>query len=315
MLFVFLVVLQLFLIIGLGYAAGFLKFLNKGASDILSNYVYYFSIPALLFIYTSQMSFKEIFDLKAAAVYSVAIIFTALTTVLVCKLQKIDFKTCSICMLGILMGNIVAMGLPFNVNTQGGNAAAVTMSVITLTIILANVLGIVIGQGMIYSAFNGENGHGVFSLIKIIAAKIFSDTIILAMIIGGLVALFNFKIPDFIKLPLRALGDTTSPVSLFALGLFFAEKPLRSIKIRPVFGLATVKLLAFPIFVFILLKFFPIDPIKAGVLISQAGMPVAILSFVFAKKWGVAEDFAGSLIFVSTVASILTLPLLTTLLF
>ena len=75
-----------------------------------------------------------------------------------------------------------------------------------------------------------------------------------------------------------------------------------------------LKLLIFPLLIFSVTIFFKIERLEALALILQAGMPSAISTILMAEAYKTNQDLAAKTLFLTTICSILTIPLLTFLL-
>ena len=59
---IFLKTLPFFALIGLGYGAGVTRFFTPEATAWLTKFVFYFALSAMLFRFSANLSFAEIFD-------------------------------------------------------------------------------------------------------------------------------------------------------------------------------------------------------------------------------------------------------------
>ena len=56
------------------------------------------------------------------------------------------------------------------------------------------------------------------------------------------------------------------------------------------------------------------DPLINGVMITMAAMPAAANTVIFAEQYGADSRLASQIVFVSTIGSLVTIPLMTTVL-
>jgi predicted permease len=56
-------------------------------------------------------------------------------------------------------------------------------------------------------------------------------------------------------------------------------------------------------------RFFELEPVAFAVLVLQVSTPVAVTSYLLAEKYGADSDAVAGLVVVSTLLSVLTLPL------
>ncbi len=77
---------------------------------------------------------------------------------------------------------------------------------------------------------------------------------------------------------------------------------------------SAVLLLGIPVaYVYLFSPIFP-DPLINGVMITMAAMPAAANTVIFAEQYGADSRLASQIVFVSTIGSLVTIPLITTML-
>jgi len=66
---IFLQTLPFFLLIGVGYVAAATGFFSPEATAALTRFVFFFALSAMLFRFSANLSFGDVFDLRFIAVY------------------------------------------------------------------------------------------------------------------------------------------------------------------------------------------------------------------------------------------------------
>ncbi len=140
---------------------------------------------------------------------------------------------------------------------------------------------------------------------------IFSFAIAIPVFVFGL----GDHVPTVLKGAISTVGDMTTPLCMFILGIRLASAPLKDIFSRPiVYVTAALKLLIFPLFCYAAVYFLPLsDVFKASVLILS-GMPCASVLLNLAEMHRSEMKMSANCLLVSTLLSFLTIPLLTFLL-
>ncbi|HRW21421.1 MAG TPA: AEC family transporter, partial [Bacteroidales bacterium] len=127
----------------------------------------------------------------------------------------------------------------------------------------------------------------------------------------------NVEIPNVIFKPLTGLGQSTIYLSMVYVGAILAQ--VRVIKVLMNYRAWIVslnKLVLVPVLVVLIIKVFQttglihISTEAAGVIVLQAGMPCMIIISVLARDLGLNDKQAVENIFLSTLLSLFTLPLL-----
>ena len=126
------------------------------------------------------------------------------------------------------------------------------------------------------------------------------------------VIIFLFGIP----LPAPAvnfcdyMGNATIPLSMLLIGMSIAKADLKKIFSNgKIYAYTAVKMLLLPILMIVLVRPFSVEPVIFGVFILQLAMPVGSIVTLVAKESGADETLCTNGIVLSTLASIVTIPL------
>jgi hypothetical protein len=185
------------------------------------------------------------------------------------------------------------------------------------------------GEGLLYAGIF-QLGHdtlmwtwGIYILKKGAAKqhknswKHLINPVTIAFALGLLFMFIGIKIPFVIYKPLYGLGQSTIYLSMIYVGAILLKVNILTVlKNYRSWIVSLHKLLAIPFLILLLLKalialeWIAISPIAVGVIVLQAGMPCMILISVLAKDLGLNDKQAVENIFLSTVLSLATLPLL-----
>lgn len=122
-------------------------------------------------------------------------------------------------------------------------------------------------------------------------------------------------LPSVLINAIEIIGNMTTPLCMFILGIRLASTPLKRIFARPiVYIIASMKLIVYPLFCYLLVYFLPIDPmIKASVLVLSA-TPCAAVILSLAEIHKSNAEIAANCILITTLFCFLTIPTLTLLL-
>lgn len=119
-------------------------------------------------------------------------------------------------------------------------------------------------------------------------------------------------LPDTINTVIGYLADMTAPLCMIILGMRFALAPVVQLftDLR-VYISSLVKTLVFPLVVYlVLLPFDGMDEMLRVSLVLLSGMPAATINLNLAELYGADQKTAANSILMSTVLSILTIPVL-----
>ncbi|MFB0918296.1 MAG: AEC family transporter [Clostridiaceae bacterium] len=146
----------------------------------------------------------------------------------------------------------------------------------------------------------------------------------LKMIINpGMVASFLAILIYFLKIPVHPtigsfasmLGNTTSPLAMVVIGMALSKIPLKSLfSDKRILYFTFIKQIILPVVTYFILKNFIHDRFILGILIVIIAMPIAAISVIFATKYKKDLELATRGVFVTTVLSMITIPLISMLL-
>lgn len=217
------------------------------------------------------------------------------------KLNIEGGKRSEIALLSVL-GNTGFIGIPL-AYTLFGPEGALLVAIFDAGIdLLLWTVGVTLLQG----------GEG-FSLRRL---KALINIPMLAIIIGLTAGLTQFEAPHFFKELMQTLANIASPMAMIYIGLLIPPmwKRRRAIPFSLLLFTAGNKLLAMPIIVAITLWLLPFTPWLKGILLMSATMPSFALSSVLFSRYGADGLFSTAVVITSTLLSLLTIPVVLTLL-
>lgn len=126
------------------------------------------------------------------------------------------------------------------------------------------------------------------------------------------VAIFmlNFSLPAPVVNFCDYMGNATIPLSMLLIGMSIAKADLKKIfSNKKIYFYTVFKMLVIPILMIAVFRPFSIDPVIFGVFILQLSMPAGSIVTLVARESGADETLCTNGIVLTTLASILTVPL------
>lgn len=148
---------------------------------------------------------------------------------------------------------------------------------------------------------------------KVRLKTILLQPIMAALALGTVMLLTGLRPPVFIGEAVVSLGNCTTPVAMLIIGGILAGVPLKSVFSKVAFGFCGLRLVVIPLALLAVLWAMRLPPVLSGSMVVEAGLPIAVSSAVLATSYNKNPALASKLMFLSTVGSMLTLPLLATL--
>ncbi|MEA4880467.1 MAG: AEC family transporter [Synergistaceae bacterium] len=145
--------------------------------------------------------------------------------------------------------------------------------------------------------------------IKNSLIKVLTNPMVLACFIG---IFFSFKeihvFPRPVDTTLKVLGDIGTGLALLSIGAKLEVRALPSL-LKTTWRDSAVKLLVQPGVVWGLFLLLPVSPAMMKAVVLVSAMPVAVNSLVVAHGMGMDDRYAGEVITLSTILSVVTIPL------
>ena len=108
---------------------------------------------------------------------------------------------------------------------------------------------------------------------------------------------------------IRSAGGCTTAMTMVLIGMMFSGMSLRSMIDKNTMFISALRLVVMPAIVFAACHFTGIDPFLAGVCTIITGMPAGSTSAILAAKYGCDYKFATKCIVISTLLSLLSIPI------
>lgn len=141
--------------------------------------------------------------------------------------------------------------------------------------------------------------------------KLVRHPCIIAVVLGVVLLVLPVPLPGFLEDTITTVSRCTTPISMLVIGVILADAPVRSLFSPTVLWFSALRLLLFPLLVYVLMLPLPGDPLIRAICVLMTGMPIGSTTSILADKYGGDAPFSSQLAFTSTLLSIATIPLLT----
>lgn len=144
-----------------------------------------------------------------------------------------------------------------------------------------------------------------------VVKKLITHPCIVAVAIGfALMLAGNPTLPVFLQKALSGASGCTTCISMLVIGSILAGAEHIDFKDGMMWWYTLVRLALIPLIVLFVLSLLPIDASIRGVMVLISGMPAGSTTAILAARYDGDAPFASCLVFVSTLFSLVTLPLL-----
>ena len=289
----------LFLIIAVGYAAGKLRVFPDNAAQTLSQLVINVTNPCMVLyavLGTERLlTNREVFVLTAIALGLFAVLIPLGR--LLPRLLRCPREERNVYSFFCTMRNLGFLGFPVVSALYGPNA-----------VFYASIFNLVM-QFVAYSYGEALFRPGVSR--RSVSWRTFCTPMILASLLAYGLYFVDFQAPEVLVSVIGSLSGVTSPLAMLVIGVTLSKVPLRRVFTNwRLYAHEAIRLLALPLALWALLRGFVSNRLMLGVAVVMCGMPAGTITTLFAARYRVQQELAASAVFLSTLLSLATIPLL-----
>lgn len=290
-------ILSIILMIALGYFIKRIDLISINDVDSLNNLVIYVLLPCMIFsaLYSADLSLIPVLGFLPFIILFSSFITGIVSYFILKKLNFSDRKLWSV-LITLMIANTGFMGYPVNIGIFGydGFLRAIFCDIATMFtfLILSFVLVLKFG-GTVKTAFR----------------KILFFPPLWAIVLGVCLNLANIQIGDVLNNTINYLGNGAIPVIMISLGISIDFIGIKRNRSMVAFTLV-MKLLFFPLVAFFIVSFFGLVDLQYSVSIVEAAMPSGMLSLILAITYKLDFELTSDCIFINTIFSLLTLPII-----
>lgn len=293
------IVLPVFGVIALGYAAAWTKLLSEKAGEGLNDFVFVIAVPVMIVKTLLGAALPEgspwgywlSYFLGVALVWSFAQLVTW-------KLYGRPAREAVIMGFSAAQSNIVLMGIPL-VLTAYGEAGAVP-----LFLLIAVHLPIMMAAATVMIE-GAEAGVTRAALVKL-ARNLATNPLLIAFARGGIGRLHGVSLGGAAQQVVDLIAASAVPCALFAMGMALRKYGAFG-DLRLSAFVVAAKLLLLPFAVWLLAKYvFVLTPVWAGVAVVFAAMAVGINSYLLAARYQTGVATVAGAVTLSTALSLFT---------
>ena len=294
---------QLFLVIGLGYFLFKVKILDVELNKRLTTLLLAVTTPALIISSvlstTEYLPFTDILFVFLVGIL-VYIVLPILGWILV-KIMRIPLPQQGLYIFMTVFSNIGFMGFPVMKAIFGNDAVFYT----ALFNMLFNLLVFSVGTGIM--------GYGTGRKMNFNPKDLLSPGVI-ASLVALVIYMAKIQFPNVISSTITMIGDITTPIAMLIIGSTLANIPLKEVfsELR-IYPYTFIKQVIIPALAYPVLRLFIQDPLILGVTLIMISMPVANSAVLFATEYDGDVSLAAKAVFMTTLLSIVTIPLIVSL--
>lgn len=288
-------VLILFLLIVVGYILGKKKILGEASGKAISNIALLLAAPCVIALsFEREFSVAVLKELGAAMLAATVVHLVAIGIAQL--IYRGDESRDRVLRAGTVLSNAGFMGLPLQqavLGEQGVFYGSAYVTVFTLTL-------------WSYGLLTMDNRSRRLS-----ARKIIQNPGVIGLGIGLLILLLPTELPAIVRTPMSHLAALNTPLPMLFIGYSLSQVELKQAFCNRTYYLAcAVRLLLVPTVAVGLLYLVGVRGALLSSMAIAACTPVAAAVSMFAEKHGQDTEAASDIVALSTVFSVITMPVL-----
>ena len=274
-----------FILAAVGY--GWVKLGFEYRVEFVTRLAMTLAVPCLIFValMTADIDPQALGSLSLASFTAYGLVSIVFLGII--KLRKLDTSTY---LAPLVFGNTGNLGLPLAMFAFGEEGLSYAVVVFAVMAILSFTIGVWVVAG----------GGSPIRVIK--------EPVVAATFLGALFLWQGWQTPIFLTNALELIGQMAIPIMLITLGVAIARLETKDMG-RAVW-LSAIKVVVSAGAAWTAARWFGLAPISSAVLIVQLATPVAVTSYLLAKKYGHEAQPVAGLVVASTLLCVISLPLI-----
>jgi len=299
-----------------GYISARFKWVSENNSKVLTRFVFYFAVPLFLLrkFVNSDLPDELPLDLLGSFYIPVAILYV-LSLYITAKIFRHDRSKRAITAMSSTFGNGVLLGLPVLLSTIGEEAVVpyfIILSFHGLSLFSVTTILLEKAKRENYAEFEGmpeQNTSLVRSIFNLLSS-LGRNPILVAIVIGLCMNLLGLKLPYTFDKIAEIMGNTVTGASLFALGATMSHYRLSG-QIAASLVISLTKIIALPALTYIFGTYvFELEKTWLIAMLVFAAQPTGVSAYVFAEQYKTGVPLSTTTIMLSTLLSMISLPLI-----
>lgn len=270
--------------------------INKGLTDILIQIALPFMIvTSFIFTYDDNIKFNVLNTFYYS--FIAYIIVTVISSLLLFPVRN-DKKT--ILHFANVFTNTGYVGFPI-LNSLYGAEGVIYGSIFNMFfVIFVWTYGLMLFKGYLRKE----------ELNKEIKKMLLNPSII-AVFIGIMIMIFDIQLPNFLSSSIKGIGNITGPLSMIIIGVILSNVKIGNhLKDWTMYYGIITKLVIIPVIIY-LISILLVDRSKAvNTVIIMTAMPASAMTSIFAESFNKEKEYAAILVSITTLLSLITVPIL-----
>jgi auxin efflux carrier (AEC) len=297
-------ILSIVVMISIGYILAYKGWFNEEASKLFSKIVINISLPALMISNLMGTFTKESLSHAGIGLLIplISMLLCYFVSIVITKIIKISPKRRGTFQCMFFLSNTIFIGLPINLALFGDGSVPYVLYYYFSNSTIFWTLGV-----YVIRRDSGINNEGIFSLETL--KKIFTPPL-MGFIIAVILIMLGIQLPKFIMDSCKYLGNLTTPLSMFFIGIVIQSIKLSSLKFdRDMLWVIIGRFFVSPLIIYFLCSIVAVPELMKNVFVIQAALPVMANTAIVTKEYTADYEYAAVMIAITTISSLIFIPI------
>lgn len=300
----------IFVIMLLGFWAGKAKMVDNQNVSLLNIFVMDFALPAALFSATVQTPWSGIVQQWPLVIVLTLTMWITWAVIyyLAVKVFHKSPQDAAVLTLTVALPNYAALGLPILGSVLGegpSTSLSVAVSIACGSVLMTPICLLVLEREKARTA--GGNAGSSLGMLPVLMWRSVTKPIVWGPLLGVVLSALGIKMPDLVLASIKPLGLAATAAALFLTGVILSA---RRLKINTMVIISSIMtMLIQPFIAWGIVLMFGVSGQLAITAVLMVALSAGFFGVVFGNRFGVQSPDAEAVLLISSVLSILTLPL------
>lgn len=289
-------IFKMFVMMSVGMIGSATKLITKEGNKAMTDVLLFIVTPILIFVsYQVDFSMDKLQGLLWAIGFSFLshIIAIIISSILIRKSNNPDYQ---VERMGAIYSNCGFMGIPLLYAIYGAEGVFYVTAYLTVFNLFVWSHGVILMTG---------------KLDKREIISVFRSPNIIAIIVGLTSFVTGLRVPELILDPLKTITLVNTPLAMLVIGATLAQSNLLELIRKPrLYFVTFLRLIMVPLVLILVFKILGQTSMVAMVILIATSCPIASTGTMFALRFDKNSNYAASLLSISTLLSIVTIPLM-----
>jgi predicted permease len=295
-----------FLLLSTGFFCKKYKILNDATTTGVNRFIIMVAYPCLIMARTSslEMDHRIFANFLFTGVLTVGLLLVfAAFGYFYCRVRKFPAEDAPIAEFSIMSPNNGFMGFPIAFAFFGDMGLLYMVA----SNVALNTMFFTYGISLMRRGSDKRPESLVKKIVGFLSLLV--NPKVSAAIVGIFLCYNHLQLPGLAMTYLESVGAVATPLAMVSIGTMLAEGfGLHVLKDRLIMEPALMKLFAVPLICVAIVCFLPLDPLVKTILIVGNALPTATTVPILAEQYKRNRGLAGSILVVSTIFSMATIP-------